>query len=122
MTPEQLYQRKLQKSVKQKANETESRFAKKHGGKPTPLSGATVKSKADVVFKGVRLEHKQTESSSISIKKEWLEKLKNGCHLSEIPALAVNIQGETWVMVRESEFDYILDRVKEDKYDGSRST
>lgn len=119
MTPEQLYERKQLKSVKKKANETESRFAKKHGGRPTPLSGATIKSKGDVTFKGVRLEHKQTEKDSISIKRDWLETLKNGCQISEVPALAINIQGETWVMIRESEFDYILERVKEDKYGGN---
>jgi len=103
-------------SVKKKSIAEEKRFAKRHGGRPTPMSGATATQKADVVFKGVRLEHKETDKPSISIKKEWLTKLNNSIQLSEVPALAVKIQEETWIMIRESEFDFILQKVKEDRY------
>lgn len=90
-------------------------FAKKHKGKQTILSGALAKNKCDVVFKGIRLEHKQTDKESIVLKKEWLDKLENSCYLSEVPALAINIQGKTWILIRESEFDYIKERVEDDK-------
>jgi len=61
----------------------EKQVAKSLSGKVTPNSGATMFNKGDVLLEDFVIEckTKTSNSQSISIKKEWLEKTKNESYL-----------------------------------------
>lgn len=68
----------MNKSTRYYSNKQEKRIAKKIGGKQTANSGATKFSKGDIsaVKWLIEAKTKTKESTSFSIKKEWLEKNK----------------------------------------------
>jgi Holliday junction resolvase len=96
-----------EKTVKDLSIIQERKLAKDLKGRTTIMSGALAKDKADITAGKLRIECKRTDKESISIKKEWLIKLKNGTKLSEIPVVAIQIQDEDWFLVRPEEFKYI---------------
>ena len=104
-------------SKKTKSNLQEKRIAKMVGGRPTVMSGAVHFDKADVIAKDIklRIECKRTDGVEIGLKKEWLKKLRNSCGANEIPALAIEISGEEWFLVRPEEFEYIKDQERRNK-------
>jgi hypothetical protein len=101
--------------VKTTANQKERKFANTYGGRTTVNSGASSWDKADIKIGDVRVEHKHTLNDQLIIKKDWLIKLKNSCNINEFPALAIDISGEEWIMVRPQEFGFILQKIEESK-------
>lgn len=67
------------------SNLQERRIAKKLQGKKQLNSGATMFAKGDVITDNFLVECKTKikDSKSISIQKEWIEKLKEECFASE---------------------------------------
>lgn len=96
-------------TVKKKSTNQEKRIAREVGGKVTPASGA-LSIKGDVVNKKLRLrlEAKRTDKSRMILEKEWLEKIVAQSRF-EVPALNIEIQDQSWYLVRKEEFDYILE-------------
>lgn len=96
-------------TVKQASKKQEKRIAKKNGAKVTPASGA-LGLKGDVRnFKQkIVYEAKMTKKKQLSLKKEWLLKLKKEAG-SDIPVLVICIDGEEWYCVRHSEFAFITE-------------
>src|SRR5688572_23785435 len=105
-----------------KSKKQEQRIASKIGGKRIPRSGGLpwsnwLKNKTsdgDISTKEFHVEHKSTEHASISIKKEWLNKVAAGARSSmKDPALVVTFekgldQPEDWVMIPISVFERLI--------------
>jgi hypothetical protein len=103
-----------EKTIKDKATMQEKRIAKRNKLRTTIASGAKHFDKADIKGKHIRIECKRTDKRQIIIKKEWLEKLERETTVSDIPVMNIEIQNENWYLVRQSEFDYILELIKEE--------
>lgn len=95
--------------VKKKSTNQEKRVARESGGKLTPASGA-LSIKGDVANKKLRLriEAKRTDKSSMILEKAWLEKIVAQSRF-EVPALNIEIQDQSWYLVRREEFEFILE-------------
>ena len=113
-----------EKGVKVKSSFHEKKVAKTVKGKTTIGSGCLPFSKADVFTGNVRIECKRTDKISMKVEKDWFVKLKEQCLVGEIPVLNIEIQDESWFLVRKEEFGFILEGIKEDNDGilGSRKT
>lgn len=70
----------------------------------TKASGAG-KEKADMFDEWFLLEDKTTETNSMSIKREWFEKLKEYARKrNKIPVLRIDINGSTMFCLSEHDF------------------
>jgi len=84
----------------QKSKKHEKRIAKELGGKRLPRSGANRWSKwnkstanGDIKTPTLHVEHKRTEKASISIKREWLEKVCDGARaVAKDPAVVITFE------------------------------
>lgn len=101
---------RMKKSIKQ-----ETRIAKELGGRRLPRSGGTRWSKnerttddGDVSTPEFHVEHKRTEKKSISLKREWLEKVREGSRkFAKDPAVVITFQDpakpynkpEDWILI-----------------------
>jgi hypothetical protein len=101
----------------------ESRVAKVLGGKRQPNSGATPFRKGDAITDDFVIECKtaMTEKSSFSIKKEWIEKLKEETFAMNKPYWAVcfNFGGlnnnQNLYIIDEQLFKQLQDYIKENQ-------
>lgn len=101
--------------VKKKSQVQESRIAKELDGRTTPGSGAFDGLKGDVKTAEFLIEAKRTDKSSISVKKEWLEKIdKEAIDIGKKPALVIELGGmqgfteNEWVAVPMSVFKKLI--------------
>lgn len=102
-------------SVKKKSMAREKALAKNLGMRTTPGSGAFASHLADIYGEGFRIEHKMTDKKSISLKLEWIEKIKKEAGVKgEIPVIAIEIQGHTFFLVDGLQFQILLEVQKED--------
>jgi Holliday junction resolvase len=97
-------------SVKKKSQKAERVLAKALSMRATPGSGNKFLHPGDIAGKGFRIEHKMTEKSSISIKGEWLDKIRQeAISKGDIPALALKIgEREEWVMIDLERFKLLI--------------
>lgn len=92
----------------------EKRLEAKHaGGQRSAASGAFWSRKGDVRTDMFLIEAKATAKKSMSIKKEWLEKIRREAIMeSRMPLLVVEIDGLSCVMLLEDDFDDLLERAQ----------
>jgi hypothetical protein len=90
----------------------ERKSARRLGAKLTPASGAA-QSKGDMIKAEFLIEHKATIKASLSLQRDWLEKIEREAYLTgKQPALMVSFQHPSghdhpagrWVLVQESFF------------------
>ena len=92
-----------------KSNKQEKRLAKEFGGRTTAASGAG-RNKGDIDIKRFKIEVKRSERGSLAIKKEWLLKIDEEAYgVGKNPALAIEIDGEEWVIIPKRVFMSIMD-------------
>lgn len=98
-----------------RSRKQEDRIANKLGGRRLPRSGGRHWSKydkttddGDIATPDLHVEHKRTDKKSISVKREWLEKVREGAaKFGKHPALVITFedpskpysQPEDWIMV-----------------------
>ena len=95
-----------------KSKKHETRLANRLGGKRLPRSGGLAWSKWDKTTDGGDLtnddflfEHKMTEAKSISLKRDWLEKVTEGARSKlKDPAMILTFEGnirapKDWVLI-----------------------
>ncbi len=104
-------------------------MARKTGGKRVGGSGSSLHSKSDVrdvpcgehVF---RVECKKTKHGSLSIKKDWLNKITREANaMQQWPALSIEIQGgkedplvdRDWIAIPMRIFKLLIDAYDEEK-------
>jgi hypothetical protein len=101
------------------SSKQEKYVAKEIGGKTTANSGATPFQKGDIVHEQFLIEckTKTSPSSSISIKKEWLDKLKEEARFmgKEFSTLIFNFEpnGENYAILPLQTFNIFLELLKE---------
>lgn len=99
---------KLRKSKRQ-----EKSAARDYGGRTVGGSGSG-REKADVNTPDVKLECKRTDKASMSLKREWLEKVFDQAYSSgRVPALEIEFEGggrepARWVMIESRLFKEVL--------------
>lgn len=101
----------------------ESRVAKRGGGKVQPNSGATPFRKGDVLFPMFCAECKTVtkEQGSVSIKKDWIEKLKEEMFAMRKPywTLIFNFGGlnnkENFYIINEQLFNELQKHLQEEE-------
>lgn len=94
-------------SNKARANFQEKKLSKKLKVSRTKNSGAG-NVKADLIShkKKLIIECKRTDKDSITIKKEWIEKLESESKLTQfLPILAIEFGNKTYYMIIDSDFD-----------------
>lgn len=108
------------KSTRYYSTQQEKQIAKNVGGRRTANSGATMFSKGDVVTKDWMFEAKtcMKEQDSFSIKKEWLDKLKQEAFGNNKPfySLVFNfgiVSDENYYIISEKHFKQILSILEE---------
>lgn len=98
-----------------RSRKQEDRIAKKLGGRRLRRSGGSRWSKydqstddGDVATPEFHVEHKRTDNKSMSIKKEWLEKVREGAKkFGKDPALVItfeeptkpSVPPEDWILI-----------------------
>lgn len=104
-------------SKKQERRITKSLKEIKEEAKQTMNSGAIWFNKSDIVSKHFRVEAKTKKkpSKSITIKKEWLEKIENEAFLtSKIPTLAFSFgDGKDYFILTDRDFYEIVKKLGE---------
>jgi len=105
-----------EKGVKKKSKRQEDRVARKMGGRTQKGSGSVMFHKGDVKTQELLLECKRTDKASMSVKKEWLEKIaKEAVTYDRVPALSIEFDGmaklveKDWIMVPSSFLKYLMD-------------
>ena len=98
------------RTIKEKSQEQEKQVAKKLGGRTTAASGALHSDKGDVSTDDFLVECKRTDKAQLSLKKEWLQKIKSEAGM-KTPLLHFEIQEEKWVAMPESWFLYLKDKI-----------
>ena len=101
-------------SEREKSIKQEKKLAKINNLRLTKNSGAG-SDKADLKGSGLRIEAKRTDKSQIAFKLEWIQKLKRETKAGEIPVIVIEIGGETLYCVFQSEFDFIKQRIEEER-------
>lgn len=102
-----------------KSKKQEDRVAKKLGGKRQKASGALPFHKGDVKTVELLIEAKRTDNASMSIKREWLEKITMEAAVSsKTPAVSIEFEGthplvdKDWIMVPSRFFQELLSRYR----------
>ena len=98
----------------------ENNLANKLGGKRQKGSGSVRHHRSDVITQELQIECKRTDKESISIKKEWLEKISREALVSnKIPALSIEfgeieqLVEKSWVAVPANFFAELMDIYRE---------
>ena len=108
--------------IKKKSQKQEQRITKslqeiKEEAKQTMNSGAIWFDKSDVVSKNFRVEAKTKikPSKSITIKKEWLDKIEKEAFLTgKTPALAFSFgDGKDYFILTDEDFYMIVEKLNE---------
>lgn len=98
-------------------------LAKKLNGTLTPASGASKFSKGDIKIKNASLlvecKTTTTEKTSFSIKKEWLEKIKEEAKIQQLEnsvlAFSFTPEGtENYFVISEKLMCYLINKLEED--------
>jgi hypothetical protein len=96
----------------------EKRLARRIGGRQTPNSGAMVGAKGDVETDKFLIEAKSTIKLRLTLEHDWLAKIgMEALEAGKAPACAINfttgdgqpIKFGSWVLIRETEFQELLD-------------
>jgi len=83
----------------------ERNICKFYGITSTPMSGAAWKHKSDGVKGSNRYEIKETDYLSLSVKLEWILKIRKEANLTgKSPRLLFRIQNEIWVAMPAAEY------------------
>lgn len=92
--------------VKKKSQKQEKRVAKSLGGKVQKGSGSVPFHKGDIKTTELLVEAKRTDKDSMSVKKEWFEKVtREAMAYNKIPALSIEFENteryvsKDWVAV-----------------------
>lgn len=95
---------------KKKSQKQERRLAKKlKDGRVQAGSGSLWGAKGDVRTKIHLIELKRTDKLSISLKKEWLDKItKEALKDNRIPSLGIEIGSKRYIIVEECYLEDIL--------------
>ena len=106
-----------------KSKKHEERLAKQLGGYRLPRSGGLPYSEYDPTSAGGDLttddflfEHKSTEKKSLSVKRDWLEKVSDGAAAKGLdPGLIITFEDpkEDWVCVPLAVFERIMGKINE---------
>lgn len=103
----------------------ESATARSVGGRTTPASGALPMAGGDVRSDAYLVENKRTDKLSMSLKREWLDKVKVQAAQKGIDPLigiefgdGVNFGGDRWVLMPEYVADDLRRRAGDDDPDG----
>lgn len=102
------------RSTRDFSSKQERAVAKKLGGKTTPNSGATIAVKGDVKTEDFLLDckTKTKPSESISIKKEWIEKLKDEICFEGKPywslVFSFGEDQENYYIINEELFEFLM--------------
>lgn len=102
------------------SNKQEKYVAKKLKGKQQPNSGATNFIKGDVELKHFLLDCKTvtSERKSVSIKKEWLDKIRKEAFAmgKNHSAICFNFEpnGKNFYIIDEGTFEYLQEKMEED--------
>jgi len=114
------YRKKIKKpirnQIKKNSIKQEKKLAKDLGAKRTLQSGAQATSPADMIKGEYIIESKATNKSSIALKKEWLDQLKQSpINYGKVPVLVVEFvkSQERYIILDEKDFKKII---KENNY------
>lgn len=107
-----------------KSKKQEKRIANKLNGKRQKGSGAIRHHKGDVKTPDLLLEAKRSDKDSISLKKEWLEKISKEALVSgRVPALAIEfgtadiLTAARWIAVPENFFQELMEAYTDENDD-----
>jgi Holliday junction resolvase len=100
---------------KKKSEKQERATANEIGGRVVSGSGSG-RGKGDVnVGNLFKIEAKRTDKESISLKKSWLQKIRHEAfEMVARPAMAIEIDGESWYMIRPEEFRALVKCLREE--------
>jgi hypothetical protein len=104
----------MSKSTKYYSDLQEKHIAKLFGVKPNPCSGGTKFSGGDVIVEDILIEAKTTttEKSSFSVKKQWLDKVREQAFEQRCDSWALAFrfspEGKDYYVLSEEQFyDYV---------------
>jgi len=81
----------IRNQIKKKSIKQEKKLAKEIGAKLTPQSGAQDTSPADMIKGNYVIESKSTKGDSLSVKREWLDQVKQSpINYGKIPTLILD--------------------------------
>lgn len=94
-----------------KSRRQEKKIASKIGGRTRPASGAIPGMKGDVISKRCLVEAKRTDKTQITLKKAWLEKIRDEAFQARrMPVLAIQFrESENYILIRENDFLELLE-------------
>ena len=85
--------------------QSERKVAKELRARLTPASGAMEGAKGDMAVSGFLIEAKSTSSGSLSIKLDWLSKIRHeAVHSDKLPALTVTFTDRNGEPVSEGQW------------------
>jgi hypothetical protein len=106
--------------VRRKSQIQEKRIAGEMGGKVQKGSGALEFNKGDIRTKELLIEAKRTDKDSMSVKKEWLEKISmEAIAYNKIPALSIEFNNiaklveRDWIAIPASFLKELIDTYNE---------
>lgn len=107
------------------SNKQEKKVAKRIGGKQTANSGATAFSKGDVRTDDFLIEckTKTTESESMTIHRDWIDKNEEEAFAMGKPYSAIAIDfgsGENYYIISEKLFKKLIDFIREEEHNVTR--
>ena len=107
----------IRNQIKKKSIKQEKKLAKDLGAKRVPQSGAQITSPSDMVLGKYVIESKATKNKSISLKKEWLDQLKQSpINFGKIPVLIIEFSTkDRYVIMDNKDFLKIVD-IKSNKW------
>ena len=106
----------IRNQIKKKSIKQEKKLAKELGAKRTPQSGAQTTSPEDMILGNYVIESKATGRKSISLKKEWLDQVKQSpINFGKIPTLVLDFTktNDRYIVMDEEDFKKIIINTKE---------
>jgi len=103
--------RPIRNQVKKDSVKQEKRLAKDLGAKRTPQSGAQPTSPNDMILGNYIIESKATKGKSISLQKEWLDKVKQSpINFGKIPILVLDFtkSKDRYIVMDEKDFKNLI--------------
>lgn len=93
-----------------RSRKQEKRGAHRFSGKVTPGSGNGEFAKGDVRTPHLLIEYKRTDKDSISLKADWLEKIREEAILDgRSPVMGIQVGGQNWVLIPEDDYVELLE-------------
>lgn len=101
---------KKKSNTKRKSIKQEKKLEKDLKAKRTPQSGAKATSPGDLMKGCYVLESKATEKKSMTVKKEWMDQLKeNPILFSKIPVLVLEFSKDRYILMDEKDFQKLVE-------------